>query len=80
VCGWPATFAAAGHDVAIDDVLEPPAFERIWAPALSGIPYTLLILMPELDEVLMRARGREKRCVRTSSARNTRPRRPGHRS
>ena len=75
-----ATFAVAGYDVAIDDVLEPPAFERVWAPALSGIPYTLLILMPELDEVLMRARGREKRCVRTSSARNTRPRRPGHRS
>ena len=56
-----ATFAAAGYDVAIDDVLEPSAFERVWAPALSGIPYTLLILMPELDEVLRRARSREKR-------------------
>ena len=56
-----ATFASAGYDVAIDDVLEPEAFETHWRPALLGIPYTLLILMPELDEVLVRARNREKR-------------------
>ena len=56
-----ATFASAGYDVAIDDVLEPEAFEAHWRPALSGIPYTLLILMPALDEVLERARQRQKR-------------------
>ena len=56
-----ATFASAGYDVAIDDVLEPAAFEAHWRPALSGIPNTLLILMPELEEVLDRARNREKR-------------------
>ncbi len=56
-----ATFASAGYDVVIDDVFEPSAFDVHWLAALSGLSYTLLILMPELDEVLMRADGREKR-------------------
>ncbi len=30
-------------------------FRRDWQPALSGLPYTLLILLPRLDEVLRRA-------------------------
>ena len=55
------TFAYASYDVVIDDVLEPDAFEAHWRPALSGIPYTLLILMPTLDEVLTRSAKREKR-------------------
>ena len=56
-----ATFASSGYDLAIDDVLEPEAFEAHWRPALSGIPYTVIILMPEVDEVLERATQREKR-------------------
>jgi predicted kinase len=31
------TFLDASYDVAIDDVLEPPTFERNWRPLLAGL-------------------------------------------
>jgi chloramphenicol 3-O-phosphotransferase len=55
-----SVFLAAGYDVAIDDVLEPDAFERLWQPALSGLSYTLVVLLPDLDETLRRASSRAK--------------------
>ncbi|HEX5139422.1 MAG TPA: AAA family ATPase [Dehalococcoidia bacterium] len=56
-----SVYLAAGCDVAIDDVLEPEAFERHWQPAISGLTYTLVVLLPDLDQALRRASSRQKR-------------------
>jgi chloramphenicol 3-O-phosphotransferase len=60
-CALARAFDADGYDVALDDVLEPGAFEREWRPALAGLEWRLIALLPRLDEVLARSRGREKR-------------------
>jgi hypothetical protein len=55
------TFAAGGYDVVVDDVLEPGAFERYWRPSLDKLDWRLVIVLPDLEEVLRRSRAREKR-------------------
>jgi chloramphenicol 3-O-phosphotransferase len=54
-------FLRGGYDVAIDDVLEPAAFERDWRPALAALDWRLVIVLPSLTETLRRSAAREKR-------------------
>jgi hypothetical protein len=60
-CALVRTFSLGGCDVAIDDVLEPDAFEHYWRPQLDGLRWKLIIVLPSLDETLRRSGGREKR-------------------
>jgi hypothetical protein len=60
-CALTRTFASRGYDVAIDDVLEPSAFERSWRGPLGDLPWELVIVLPTLEETLARSRLREKR-------------------
>src|SRR5688572_5068645 len=53
------TLLEAGYDVAVDDVLEPAAFERDWRPLLHGLDWRIVIVLPDLEEVLRRSRPRE---------------------
>ena len=59
-CRLAAVFLEASYDVAIDDVLEPSAFEEAWRPALGSMAFTAVIVLPSLDETLQRSRNREK--------------------
>ena len=56
-------FLEDGYDVALDDVLDPAAFERDWRPLLSGLPWRLAVVLPSLDETLRRSSSREKRVL-----------------
>lgn len=60
-CALARSFAEGGCDVAIDDVLEPDAFDRYWRPQLDGLAWTLVVVLPSLDETLARSTRREKR-------------------
>lgn len=60
-CALARSFVEAGYDVAVDDVLPPPAFETIWRPKLQGLDWRLAIVVPSLDETLRRALARTKR-------------------
>jgi chloramphenicol 3-O-phosphotransferase len=66
-CALARQFAAGGYDVAVDDVLEPAAFEREWRPLLEGLDWRLVIVLPDLDEVLRRSRARDKRVLEAHS-------------
>jgi chloramphenicol 3-O-phosphotransferase len=72
-CALARAFAAGGYDVAVDDVLEPEAFERCWRPELAGLDWRIVIVQPSLEAVLERSDAREKRVldehVRTQHAR-----------
>jgi chloramphenicol 3-O-phosphotransferase len=57
------TFIVGGYDVAVDDVLEPAAFKREWRPLLQELDWRVVIVLPELEEVLRRSRTREKRVL-----------------
>lgn len=59
-CALARVFVAAGYDVAVDDVLPPPAFEAHWRPALEGLDPRVVIVIPSLDETLRRAGARDK--------------------
>ena len=61
------TFIGGGYDVAVDDVLEPAAFDRDWRPLLDGLDWRLVIVLPDLEEVLRRSRAREKRVLENHS-------------
>jgi chloramphenicol 3-O-phosphotransferase len=60
-CAAARAFALSGYDVAIDDVLEPAPFERIWRPNLQDLDFQVVIVLPQLNEVLRRSAGRSKR-------------------
>ena len=60
-CALARSFAGAGFDVAVDDVLPPVAYEAHWRPALAGLDVRIVIVVPSLDATLERARSREKR-------------------
>jgi GNAT superfamily N-acetyltransferase/chloramphenicol 3-O-phosphotransferase len=60
-CALARVWLDGGFDVAIDDVLEPGAFERYWRPALAGLDWRLVVVLPQLETVLERSRTREKR-------------------
>ena len=60
-CAVARVFSLGGCDVAIDDVLEPAAFEHYWRPQLDGVRWKLIVVLPSLDETLSRSAGREKR-------------------
>jgi chloramphenicol 3-O-phosphotransferase len=60
-CALVRAFAAGGYDVAVDDVLEPATFERLWRPQLEGLDWRLVVVLPSLPETLARSRAREKR-------------------
>lgn len=62
-CALARVFAAGGYDIAIDDVLEPEAFERWWLPRLDGLAWKVAIVLPSLDETLARSRARLKRVL-----------------
>jgi chloramphenicol 3-O-phosphotransferase len=62
-CALAREFAAGGYDVAIDDVLEPEAFERHWRPRLDGLTWNVVIVLPSLEETLARSRARRKRVL-----------------
>ena len=62
-CALARAFADGGYDVAVDDVLEPDAFERHWRPALAGLDWDVVIVLPSLEETLARSRGRGKRVL-----------------
>jgi hypothetical protein len=47
-CTLARAFVAGGCDVAIDDVLEPEAFQRFWRPQLTDFTWKLVIVLPEL--------------------------------
>jgi hypothetical protein len=47
--------------VAIDDVLEPKAFEEHWRPGLDGASFSMLMVLPSLEDTLRRSQEREKR-------------------
>ena len=72
-CGLARAFSAADYDVALDDVLEPSAFDRYWRPRLDGLPWQLVVVLPSLEETLGRAGARAKRVrqghIRTQHAR-----------
>lgn len=63
-CALVRTFAQAGYDVAVDDVLEPEPFERDWWPRLAGLDVRLVVLLPSLDETLARGASRGDKRVR----------------
>jgi predicted kinase len=54
-------FLEAGYDVALDDVLLPPAFETGWRPLLDGLDWRVVIVLPSLKQTLARSRQRAKR-------------------
>ena len=62
-CSLARVFVEAGYDTAVDDVLQPPAFEAHWRPALEGLFWQTVILVPSLEETLQRSRGRGKRVL-----------------
>lgn len=72
-CALARSFSIGGCDVAIDDVLEPAAFDRYWRPRLDGMPWKLVIVLPSLAETLARSAQRGKRVreehIRTQYAR-----------
>lgn len=60
-CALARAFVKRGIDVAVDDVLEPRAFERYWRHRLEGLSWSVVIVLPTLDTALARSAGREKR-------------------
>ncbi|HLZ72179.1 MAG TPA: GNAT family N-acetyltransferase [Dehalococcoidia bacterium] len=54
-------FLESGYDVAIDDVFEPAPFTTLWQPLLAGLNWRLLIVHPDLAELLQRGADRGKR-------------------
>jgi chloramphenicol 3-O-phosphotransferase len=63
VCALAGAFTANGYDVAVDDVLEPAAFERYWRPRLESLRWRVVIILPSLAETLARSAGRDKRVL-----------------
>src|SRR6266542_1476550 len=57
------TFVEGGYDVAVDDVLEPAAFDQHWRPLLHGLDWRVVIVLPDLEEVLRRSFAREKQVL-----------------
>ncbi|HLG11656.1 MAG TPA: AAA family ATPase [Dehalococcoidia bacterium] len=60
-CSLARVFATGGYDVAVDDVLEPPAFEACWRPELEDLNPEVLIVLPSIQETLRRSVSRQKR-------------------
>jgi chloramphenicol 3-O-phosphotransferase len=60
-CALARSFVEGGCDVAIDDVLEPDAFDRYWRRELDGLAWKLVVVLPTLEETLARSARREKR-------------------
>lgn len=57
------TFLHSGYDVAIDDVVDPAAFDRDWRPLLDGLSRRMVIVLPSLEATLERSRARAKRVL-----------------
>jgi predicted kinase len=77
-CALARVFLEDAYDVAVDDVLEPAAFERYWRPHLAGMDWRLVVILPVLEEVLHPRRGvrplpRAQRALRRATASRTRP-------
>lgn len=66
-CSVARSFAGAGFDVAVDDVLEPELFERHWRAHLDGLDWQVVIVLPSLDETLARSSARPKRVMEEHS-------------
>jgi hypothetical protein len=66
-CALAGVFLEAGYDVAVDDTLEPGAFEAYWRPVLPNVVTRIVIVRPTLDETLARSAGRGKRVLERHS-------------
>ncbi|HUQ54995.1 AAA family ATPase [Lentzea sp.] len=53
-----ATFARGGYDVVVDGVIGPWFLSHFRALAEQGLPVSYIVLRPDLDTTLARARGR----------------------
>jgi predicted kinase len=62
-CGLARSFVGAGYDVAVDDVLEPEPFARLWRAHLDELDWRVVIVLPSLEETLARSSGRPKRVL-----------------
>ncbi len=60
-------FLSAGYDVAVDDVLDPDAFDTHWRPLLDELTWRVVIVRPALEETLRRSALREKRVLEEHS-------------
>ncbi len=49
-----------GYSVAVDDVFPPALFDRLWRPRLEGLSWKVVVLQPNLEEILRRAGDRRK--------------------
>jgi chloramphenicol 3-O-phosphotransferase len=65
-CALARALATGGCDVAVDDVFEPDAFEGYWRPALDGLRWKLIVILPSLDTTIARSRQRRKRVEGTT--------------
>ena len=54
-------FADADYAVAVDDVLEPETFDRLWRPQLHGLCWRVVVVVPTLEATLARSAARGKR-------------------
>jgi len=59
-CALVRSFAEAGVDVAADDVLPPGDAQDVWRPLLVDLPVRLVVVLPDVEEVLLRACARDK--------------------
>jgi predicted kinase len=62
-CSLARSFVGAGYDVAVDDVLEPKLFERLWHAHLHELDWQVVIVLPSLEETLVRSSARPKRVL-----------------
>jgi chloramphenicol 3-O-phosphotransferase len=60
-------FLRDGYDVAIDDAVTPDAFDHNWRSGLAGLSWHTIVVLPTLDEVLVRSRSRGKRVLEAHS-------------
>jgi chloramphenicol 3-O-phosphotransferase len=56
-----SVFLDQDYDVAIDDAVDPPGFDRHWRPLLGGRSWRLIVVLPDLNENLARSAARAKR-------------------
>jgi hypothetical protein len=63
-CALVREFVWSSYDVAVDDAVDPEAFEQHWSQRLVGIEHSVVVVRPSLEAVLERGAGRPKRVRR----------------
>lgn len=59
-CSLARTFLLGGYDVIIDDFETPSGFSINWAPYLSGMEWSVVVIRPSLKETVNRNMLRKK--------------------